>query len=70
MGEKSDIKRKHILDKARTVFSEKGFKSVTMKDIVDGHTPTAVEEKTITVEKVDEMATEIVNQQNAEQTTN
>ncbi len=35
MGEKSVQKRKYILEKARTVFSEKGFKSVTMKDIVD-----------------------------------
>ncbi|MBO4457109.1 MAG: TetR/AcrR family transcriptional regulator [Butyrivibrio sp.] len=35
MGEKSDIKRKFILDKAREVFSEKGYKNVTMKDIVD-----------------------------------
>ena len=35
MGEKSEIKKKYILDKARTVFSENGFKSVTMKDIVD-----------------------------------
>ena len=35
MGEKSEIKKKLILDKARTVFAEKGFKNVTMKDIVD-----------------------------------
>ncbi len=35
MGEKSTIKRKYILDKAREVFAEKGFKNVTMKDIVD-----------------------------------
>lgn len=35
MGEKSTQKKKYILDKARTVFSEKGYKSVTMKDIVD-----------------------------------
>ena len=35
MGEKADHKKKHILDKARVVFSEKGFKNVTMKDIVD-----------------------------------
>ena len=35
MGEKSVQKRKYIIDKARTVFSEKGFKNVTMKDIVD-----------------------------------
>ncbi len=35
MGEKSTQKRKYILEKARTVFSEKGYKNVTMKDIVD-----------------------------------
>ncbi|RKM60835.1 TetR/AcrR family transcriptional regulator [Butyrivibrio sp. XB500-5] len=35
MGEKSTIKRKYILGKAREVFAEKGFKNVTMKDIVD-----------------------------------
>ncbi len=35
MGEKSAKKRQYILDKARGVFSEKGFKNVTMKDIVD-----------------------------------
>ncbi len=35
MGEKSVQKRKYIIDKARSVFSEKGFKNVTMKDIVD-----------------------------------
>ncbi|WP_026653468.1 TetR/AcrR family transcriptional regulator [Butyrivibrio proteoclasticus] len=35
MGEKSEQKKKYILDKARTVFSEKGYKNVTMKDIVD-----------------------------------
>jgi AcrR family transcriptional regulator len=35
MGEKSIQKRKYILDKARAVFAEKGFKNVTMKDIVD-----------------------------------
>jgi AcrR family transcriptional regulator len=35
MGEKSAQKRKYILDKARVVFSEKGYKNVTMKDIVD-----------------------------------
>ncbi len=35
MGEKSERKRQYILDKARCVFSEKGFKNVTMKDIVD-----------------------------------
>ncbi|MBE5840826.1 MAG: TetR/AcrR family transcriptional regulator [Butyrivibrio sp.] len=35
MGEKSEKKKQYILDKARGVFSEKGFKDVTMKDIVD-----------------------------------
>ena len=35
MGEKSVQKRKYILDTARKVFMEKGFKSVTMKDIVE-----------------------------------
>ena len=35
MGEKSVQKKKYILEKARAVFSEKGFKDVTMKDIVD-----------------------------------
>ncbi|MCR5607591.1 MAG: TetR/AcrR family transcriptional regulator [Lachnospiraceae bacterium] len=35
MGEKSERKRQYILDKARAVFSEKGFKNVTMKDVVD-----------------------------------
>ena len=35
MGDKSVQKRKYILDKARAVFAEKGFKDVTMKDVVD-----------------------------------
>ena len=35
MGEKSEQKKKLIVNRARTVFSEKGFKAVTMKDIVD-----------------------------------
>lgn len=35
MGEKSVQKRKYILDTARKVFVEKGFQSVTMKDIVE-----------------------------------
>lgn len=35
MGEKSAQKKKHILDNARKVFVEKGFQSVTMKDIVE-----------------------------------
>ena len=35
MGEKSLQKKQHILDTARKIFSEKGYKNVTMKDIVD-----------------------------------
>ena len=35
MGEKSAQKKKYILDTARKVFVEKGFMSVTMKDIVE-----------------------------------
>ena len=35
MGEKSVQKKQYILDTARKVFEEKGFKSVTMKDIVE-----------------------------------
>ncbi len=35
MGEKSIQKREYILQKAREVFAEKGFKTVTMKDIVE-----------------------------------
>lgn len=35
MGEKSEQKKRYILEKAKTVFEEKGFRSVTMKDIVD-----------------------------------
>lgn len=35
MGEKSVQKKKYILDTARKVFAEKGFKNVTMKDIVE-----------------------------------
>lgn len=35
MGEKSIQKKKFILENARTVFMEKGFKKVTMKDIVE-----------------------------------
>ena len=35
MGEKSAQKRQHILDTSRRVFAEKGFKNVTMKDIVE-----------------------------------
>ncbi|MCM1058537.1 MAG: TetR/AcrR family transcriptional regulator [Firmicutes bacterium] len=35
MGEKSIQKKKYILETARQVFVEKGYKSVTMKDIVE-----------------------------------
>ncbi|HKM20738.1 MAG TPA: TetR/AcrR family transcriptional regulator [Lachnospiraceae bacterium] len=35
MGEKSEQKKQFILETARKVFTEKGYKSVTMKDIVD-----------------------------------
>ena len=35
MSEKSERKKKLIIEKARQVFSEKGFKTVTMKDIVE-----------------------------------
>lgn len=35
MGEKSIQKRKYILETARKVFVEKGFKKVTMKDVVE-----------------------------------
>jgi len=35
MGNKSEQKRKYILETARKVFIEKGFKNVTMKDIVE-----------------------------------
>lgn len=35
MGEKSAQKRKYILETARRVFAEKGYKRVTMKDIVE-----------------------------------
>ena len=35
MGEKSVQKKQYILDTARKVFVEKGFKNVTMKDIVE-----------------------------------
>ena len=34
MGEKSVQKKRYIVEKAREVFVEKGFKKVTMKDIV------------------------------------
>ena len=35
MGEKSVQKRRYIIETARKVFMQKGFKKVTMKDIVD-----------------------------------
>lgn len=35
MGEKSVQKKKYILETARKVFADKGYKSVTMKDIVE-----------------------------------
>lgn len=35
MGEKSEQKRQFILQAAKKIFMEKGFKDVTMKDIVD-----------------------------------
>lgn len=35
MGDKSEQKKKFILETARKVFVEKGFKNVTMKDIVE-----------------------------------
>ena len=35
MSEKSDSKRKFIIEKATEVFASKGFRSVTMKDIVE-----------------------------------
>lgn len=35
MGDKSLRKKQYIIDKARDVFSEKGYRTVTMKDIVE-----------------------------------
>lgn len=35
MGEKSLLKKEYILQKAREVFAEKGYRAVTMKDVVD-----------------------------------
>lgn len=35
MGEKSEQKREYILQQAKEVFAKKGFRDVTMKDIVD-----------------------------------
>ena len=35
MGEKSEQKKKYIIEKARQVFMEKGYRAVTMKDIIE-----------------------------------
>ena len=35
MGEKSEQKREYILKQAKEVFAKKGFRDVTMKDIVE-----------------------------------
>ncbi|MBQ0042505.1 MAG: TetR/AcrR family transcriptional regulator [Lachnospiraceae bacterium] len=35
MGEKSIQKKEYIVDKARDVFARKGFRAVTMKDVVE-----------------------------------
>ena len=35
MGEKSQQKKKYIIEKAREVFVEKGYRNVTMKDIIE-----------------------------------
>lgn len=35
MGEKSQQKKKYIIEKARQVFIDKGYRSVTMKDIIE-----------------------------------
>ena len=35
MGEKSEQKRRYIVETARHIFEEKGYKQVTMKDIVE-----------------------------------
>lgn len=35
MGEKSQQKKKFIVEKARQVFVDKGYRAVTMKDIID-----------------------------------
>ena len=35
MGEKSELKREYILKKAKDVFAHKGYRTVTMKDIVE-----------------------------------
>lgn len=35
MGEKSQQKKKYIIEKARQVYVEKGYRNVTMKDIIE-----------------------------------
>ena len=35
MGDKSEQKREYILEKAHKVFAQKGYRNVTMKDIVE-----------------------------------
>lgn len=35
MGEKSILKKQYIVEKAKEVFSERGYKNVTMKDVVE-----------------------------------
>ena len=35
MGDKSLHKKNYIIEKAREVFQKKGYRAVTMKDIVD-----------------------------------
>ena len=35
MGEKSIQKKEYIVEKARDVFARKGFRAVTMKDVVE-----------------------------------
>ena len=35
MGEKSLQKKQYILENAREIFMDKGYKNVTMKDIVE-----------------------------------
>ena len=37
MGEKSVQKKRYIVEKARDVFMEKGFKKVTMKGSLHSH---------------------------------
>lgn len=35
MGDKSTQKKQYIIEKAKEVFAKRGYKDVTMKDIVD-----------------------------------